>query len=354
VNAKNGDLRLNVDLIRVVAITFVIFLHVATEPHVAVDIMAPEEVTRWWVSNIYGSLARPAVPLFIMLSGALLLQPSKLNEPLRVFFKKRLDRIGLPFLFWGIAYFAWRGFVNGETLTFDSVLHGILTGPYLHFWFLYLITGLYLITPLLRVIVAYAEWRVIRYFLWLWVIGTAILPVLNMFETSNLLSLVFVMTGGVGYFLAGPYLLRIRPRSWFLLLLFFAGTTWTIMGTYIVTGTIGERFTQIFYEPTSFSVIIASMALFMLLANAPVAKIQNRIPRFNSLLRQISQNTLPIYLFHVMVLEALQKGFFGFRISITTMNPIFEVPLLTLLTLFICFSVIYLAKKVSFVKKLIG
>lgn len=353
-NAKNADLFLNADLIRVVAIIFVIFLHAATEPHEVIDIMAPEEVTRWWVSNIYSSIARPAVPMFIMLSGALLLQPSKLNEPLRVFFKKRLARIGLPFLFWGAAYFAWRVFVNGEVLTFGSVLHSIVTGPYLHFWFLYLITGLYLVTPLLRVIVAYAEWKIIRYFLALWVIGTALLPVLNMTETFNLLSLVFIMTGGIGYFLAGPYLLRIRPRTKFLFLLFLAGTTWTIMGAYIVTGTIGERFGQIFYDPSSVSVIVASIALFMLLANFPVDKIQKRCPPLGRLMSQISQNTLPIYLFHVMVLESLQKGFFGFKISITTMNPVFEVPLLTLLTLFICLSIIYVAKKIPGVKKLVG
>ncbi|MCX8150455.1 MAG: acyltransferase family protein [Candidatus Bathyarchaeota archaeon] len=353
-NTKSGDFFLNADLIRVVAITFVIFLHAATEPHEVSDIMASEEVTRWWVSNIYSSLARPAVPMFIMLSGALLLQPSKLNEPLRVFFKKRLARIGPPFLFWSLAYFAWRAFVNNEVLTFNSVLHSILTGPYLHFWFLYLITGLYLVTPLLRIIVAYADWKIIRYFLGLWVIGTAILPVLNMTEKFNLLGLVFIMTGGIGYFLVGPYLLRIRPRRWFLFLLFLAGTTWTIIGAYIVTGTIGERFGQIFYEPTSVSVIVASIALFMFLANFPADKSQKCCAPLNRLLTQISQNTLPIYLFHVMVLESLQKGFFGFRISITTMNPILEAPLLTLLTLFICLSVIYAAKKIPAVKKLIG
>ncbi|MGW8289404.1 MAG: acyltransferase, partial [Candidatus Bathyarchaeia archaeon] len=152
---KTGKLSLPVDLIRTVAIVLVIVLHASTETVTVADQMSPEGVTLWWTTNIYDSLARPAVPLFVMLSGALLLQPAKLDEPLGVFFKKRLNRIALPFLFWGIAYFAWRAFVNGETLTANSILQGVLTGPYNHFWFLYLLVGLYLLTPVLRVLVAH-------------------------------------------------------------------------------------------------------------------------------------------------------------------------------------------------------
>ncbi|MDH7564825.1 MAG: acyltransferase family protein [Candidatus Bathyarchaeota archaeon] len=103
---KEGELSLPVDLIRAYAMVLVLVLHAATEPVQIADLMSPEGVTLWWTTNIYDSIARPAVPLFVMLSGALLLQPAKLGEPLRVFFKKRLNRIGLPFLFWGAAYFA--------------------------------------------------------------------------------------------------------------------------------------------------------------------------------------------------------------------------------------------------------
>ena len=97
---KNGNLSLPVDLIRTVAIILVILLHAATEPYPTVSIMSPQGVQIWWASNVYDSLARLCAPLFIMLTGALLLQPSKVDGPLRVFFKKRWNRIGLPILFW--------------------------------------------------------------------------------------------------------------------------------------------------------------------------------------------------------------------------------------------------------------
>jgi surface polysaccharide O-acyltransferase-like enzyme len=71
-------------------------------------------------------------------------------------------------------------------------------------------------------------------------------------------------------------------------------------------------------------------------------------------LHLIGQNTIPIYLFHIMVLEALHKGFFGFQISLATMTPALEIPLITAVTLLICLGVIYPLKKIPFVKRLIG
>lgn len=351
---KEGNFSLPVDLIRTFAIVLVIMLHAAREPIQIVDQMSPAGVTLWWTVNIYDSLARPAVPLFVMLSGALLLQPAKLGEPLRVFFKKRLNRIALPFLFWGAAFFAWRFFVYGETLSANSILQGVLTGPYVHFWFFYLLIGLYLITPVLRVLVAYIDLKTFRFLFILWFLGTAIVPLLSLFDVYRLNSNVFLVTGWVGYYLLGAYCLKVRVSSKVLYTLLILGSAWTIIGTYLVVGTIGERFSQFFHDGYSFSMIGASAALFLLLAAVPSNMLEERFPRGNRVLRLIGQNTIPIYLFHVMVLESLQKGFFGFQISLTTMNPVLEVPLLTVVTLFICLGVIYPLKKIPLVKRLIG
>ncbi len=353
-NQKEGKLSLPVDLIRTFAMVLVILLHAATEPVQIADLMSPEGVTLWWTTNIYDSLARPAVPLFVMLSGALLLQPAKLGEPLSVFFKKRLNRIALPFLFWGAAYFAWRFFVYGEALTTESILQGVLNGPYVHFWFFYLLVGLYLITPVLRVVVAYIDRKTFRFLLILWFLGTAVVPLLSLFSGYRLNSNVFLVTGWVGYFLLGAYSLKVRVRSAVLYALLVLGLTGTIIGTYLVVGTIGERVSHFFHDAYSFSMIGASVALFLLLAAVPSKELEERFPRGSRVLRLISENTIPIYLFHVMVLEAIQKGFLGFQISLATMNPVLEVPLITAVTLFICLGVIYPLKKIPLLKKLIG
>ena len=54
----------------------------------------------------YGSFLRPCVPLFVMITGALLL-PVKGDTS--VFYKKRISRVFWPFLIWSVLYnlFPW-------------------------------------------------------------------------------------------------------------------------------------------------------------------------------------------------------------------------------------------------------
>jgi surface polysaccharide O-acyltransferase-like enzyme len=351
---KAGKLSIPVDLIRTFAIILVIMLHATIEPITIVNQMSPEGVILWWTTNIYDSLGRPAVPLFVMLSGALLLQPAKVEEPLSIFFKKRLNRIGLPFLFWGAAYFAWRVFVHGETLTVNTILEGILTGPYVHFWFFYLLVGLYLLTPVLRVLVAYIKRGTFSFLLILWFLGTAIMPLLTLFTDYRLNSNVFILTGWLGYFLIGAYSLKTRIRSAILYAMLGLGLAWTIIGTYIIVGTIGERYSQFFYDAYSFSMIGVSVALFLILSAVPAERMEKQFPHGSRLLSLISQNTIPIYLFHIMILETLQKGFLGFQMTLAAMNPVLEVPLITAVALLICLVIIHPLKKLPLVKRIIG
>jgi len=72
------------------------------------------------------------------------------------------------------------------------------------------------------------------------------------------------------------------------------------------------------------------------------------------MLKVISENSLPIYLFHLIVLETLQSGYLGFKLSVTTLNPLIEIPLLTALTLVICLAIIVPLKKLPYVKRIIG
>ena len=88
------------NLIRALAITLVILLHAANTTLKGSSV--PEAY--WWTAVVYKSLALPCVPLFVMLSGALLLKRSKLREPIRVFLNKRLKRLGLPVIFWSVVF----------------------------------------------------------------------------------------------------------------------------------------------------------------------------------------------------------------------------------------------------------
>ncbi len=155
---------LPVDLIRFVAIALVVLCHAAIEPFGNAQLSQSWLTTLWASSTVYNAISRSCVPLFFMVSGALLLQTSKVNEPIRVFLKKRLIRIGLAFAFWSAIYFAWDFFVFHQTLSTDYIIQALLSqGPHYQFWYIYALTGLYLLTPILRTVIAFKDHKILLY-----------------------------------------------------------------------------------------------------------------------------------------------------------------------------------------------
>ncbi len=343
-----------VDLIRILAIVLVVFLHAAAFPYPIPMDITPEVMWNWWTVNVYGAIGHLGVPLFVLLSGALLLDSSKADESLGVFFKKRFRRIGLPVIFWSIAYFAWDFYVHGKPLSIDSVVQGVFSGAYVHLWFLYLLIGLYLITPVLRVLVKHLDHERFKYLLILWFVGTVSIPLINTFGSFNFNPVIFVFTGWIGVYLLGVYLQKVKVRTWILVLGAALGLSGAVVGAYVTAAFVGERVITFFHESLSFNMIIASVSVFLLLIAIPPSRIQSRYGKVNRLICWISQNTLPIYLFHLMVLESLELGFLGLTLNQATLPPIVEVPLVTMLTLLLSCLIIYPLNKIPLVKRLIG
>lgn len=334
----------------------VLMYHASTEPYTAQLLDSTQYFVLWWSQTIYQSFVILGVPLFVMLSGALLLQPSKVNEPIKVFLKKRLSRIGLAFLFWSIVYFAWNYFVNNQTFTINSVVQSFLSGgAYFQFWFIYLIMGLYLITPVLRIVVAHANRRLLRYLLILWFVAASLLPLLHLITGLEVDSNLFLFSGWMGYFILGIYLIETQTKTKTLKRLLAAGIILTILGSWLMAYPFRSLEQYYFFAFTlSANVILSSIALFSLLIKHPADWPGNNQPLFSRLIHAISANTLPIFFLHIIVLETLNKGLLGFRISLMDINPIIEIPLAAFTTLFICLGLILLVKRVPVLTKLIG
>jgi surface polysaccharide O-acyltransferase-like enzyme len=289
----------------------------------------------------------------------LLLQPEKLDEPIRVFLKKRLSRIGLAFVFWNIVYLAWGFYITNVPVTLNNVVQGIVkdlfTGAWYQFWFIYLIIGLYLITPILRVIISHGNPRITRYLIAIWFAGVAIIPLIQLGLGYILDAGVFAIGGFIGYFVMGNYLQKIKLRSALLCGLLIASFVGTIFGVWLMTYPLSSLAqNNYFLGYLTVNVIVGSAALFLILL-----KVKPDWPGTNHIasrqvVKAISKNTLPIFLFHVIILETLERGLLGFKISITTLNPIIEIPLLAALTFFITLGLVLLMRRVPLLKKLIG
>ena len=127
------------DVLRVAATMAVVALHAS-----AAVVLAPGSVTpaQWAVANALDAATRWAIPVFVMLSGALLLSPAKRTGPVE-FARRRARRVLVPFLFWVPAYLLWGHWVHRAGISFWSVCDKLAHGrPAPHLYFLFLIIGL--------------------------------------------------------------------------------------------------------------------------------------------------------------------------------------------------------------------
>lgn len=93
-----------VDVLRFIAIFMVICIHCSNPFNVSPEARSNPDFNFW--GSLYGSFLRPCVPLFVMITGLLLLP---VNLSIGDFYKKRLLRIAVPFLIWSVLYnlFPW-------------------------------------------------------------------------------------------------------------------------------------------------------------------------------------------------------------------------------------------------------
>ena len=126
----------SLDFIRLIAILMVIAIHVSSKGFGAMT-------HHWWAVNFWESVSRASVPLFLMVTGALLLgKETTVRKTL-----SRIWRVGLPLIVWSYAYFYWFRYTGTEFLHWTK---SILRGPIIpHFWYLYTLLGAYLFLPVM-------------------------------------------------------------------------------------------------------------------------------------------------------------------------------------------------------------
>ena len=136
------------DILRIAAAFAVVCVHVSAD----VAVNPNDTLLQWWMGNIGEVIGRWAVPVFVMVSGALLLGERKSFTP-KEFYVRRAGRILVPLIFWTIVYLIFRRLRShtGGTALLTDTIKGV---PYGHLWFLYMLMGLYAVTPLLRSFVA--------------------------------------------------------------------------------------------------------------------------------------------------------------------------------------------------------
>src|ERR1044072_3173923 len=332
-----------VDLIRVVAIFLVVVIHVSGQ---LTNIWGKIPVDQWIIADIYGGIARIAVPLFFMISGYLLLPRS---ESLRDFYLKRMPKILIPFVVWSFIYLGWYCGNHPNTCT-PGVIWDLLfvQGTYYHLWFLYSLISIYLILPVLRLMIRPdTDKKILWYLILLWLIFQPLLTIAHKFWDFSIKLNAPLATGFVCYFILGYLLGEItltRARSIFSSAIWAIGMLITILGAYLFTRASG-KFDGFFYDFVSLNVILASGAAFLLLRW--VSERQPFTSRsLHTITRTLALSTFGIYLIHILIVEILSSWVPFLHINSLMGNAIWSIPLVSALVFTISFLTVRILQKI--------
>ncbi len=360
-------------VLRIVACVLVVLAH-CCDPFVS-----GESVEGFNAGALWGTICRPSVPLFIMLSGALLL-PTDLS--VGKFYSRRLKRLIVPFVFWSILS-PWMFYlftqsvdtVNPTVIADNHTLLATIQASYMWiinfsystvpYWYIYMMLGVYLIIPLISSWIREASKRDLKIVLGIWLF-TTIIPYLQaaapmigyqgnygsmgLFgECSwNLFATFHYMSGFIGYAILAHYLIK-YPLKWSLgqsivygALMWVVGFAITLYGFHYTRDNFPDNFNmlEVIWSFTSLNVVLMTVPFFFI-----VQKI-NFQPK--AWISQLSESTYGIFLIHFVVVHIV----FELVFQNLELSPLLQIPLIGVVAFAATTIVTYALRSIPVFKKL--
>jgi len=281
-------------------------------------------------------IGRMGVPIFLMISGALLLNK---DYDLSLFLKKRFTRIIYPFIFW-VALLVIGLYIFHEY----SMIIPVIIGDFSVTWYFWTLIGIYLAIPILNTFIKEYGETGMKYFLIIWFV-TMIFKTFNSYPLFTNFNLDF-FAGYIGYPILGYYLnnkkFNISDKK--LCIISFASLLISL-GVYVYIDYANLGLIQLIYQnvpmvfiASSFFILIKSidnMTSFEHIKNNAIGRI----------IFSISICSYGMYFSHVMVLKAL-----------SIVNPhsnLLFLPMFIAL-IFLSWLPVYIVSKIPYLKRFSG
>lgn len=352
----------NYDLLRVVSMIAVIMIHVSSQwvgsfsRFVAAGGRV-EDLTNPLSACFWSSISRFAVPCFLMLSGAFLLDDDRTANYI-AFYKNRIKNVFVPTALFSVLYFIYRIIIcvlaNGADLKqLAFVLYDFVRGePFYHMWYLYMLLGVYLLAPIVMRLKKEISYDTFRKIVFLFLV----LATLSGWTTENVRMNWSVGQSFeyLGYFMVGFVIKQDATKN------NTKGTMLIIIGFLIeiVTSFVEYKFqivegiheTELAFRivsPFSPPIVVASVLIF---SGFAMVDIKN-----SSAIDYLSKKSFTVFLFHAGVIdffEKLLKQIKG-KSFIMTLNNLYYIPLFVVAVFLISLllSIAYDKIKVFYLRK---
>ncbi|MBQ8835474.1 MAG: acyltransferase family protein [Oscillospiraceae bacterium] len=328
------------DILRLLALLAVIWVHVGGMETDSLPTSDPD--CQWLI--FLKSIMTWEIPVYVMISGRFFLDPEREMPFSKI--RKVIARLVIAFVVWDIVYQAYYILTDVYSgLNWKGILSQALVGPY-HFWYLYMIAGMYLITPFLRKIVE--DKRLSEYFIGLFLLFVFLskygveLPLVGATVGSMLdsMGMKFVL-GYSGYYILGYYLRKYPlPDKWERLL-YVCGTVLLLWGAAANTWQSVQNgaYTEQYTGYTAPNTIIAASAMYTLFSKRICkAAFSEKTVRW---ITKLAEYSFGVYLIHALVLDVFAAA----GLKPTILHPILAMPLITLLAFAVTNVLVILIRK---------
>ena len=265
----------------------------------------------WFFAEYLNTISRIGVPIFIMVSGYLLLPEKYSFKEMK---KRAIFRILIPFLIWFTFYFYFRHLWFGDPFDLRYLLNSLFFAKVDYLYFLLIIMGLYLISPWLnsQILNKSQSFQLKAVFIF-FVYGVIFYLISYFFQSLVLVNFLTIFTPYIGYFVLGAWLKNKKiSRNYyyfsiisFLMMTFISAALTFINWKWFLEGQkwLWNNGGQYFGEYLSPNIILMSILGFIVFILPAYDFLKNKLSV--KILKMISLASFGIYLIHPMIMDLL-------------------------------------------------
>lgn len=354
-----SEKKIGIELIRIISIFLVIFNHTGTDGFMLFTHRLPD-TWQFWLYLFISVFCKAAVPLFFMISGALLLEREQIS--LKQLYFKKILKIIIVLVIFSFLYYAERYTRYGIPLSAETLFKKLYSEELnYHLWYLYAYIAFLIGLPFLQSMVKNLKNEYFYYLIAITLFFEGIIPVLeyyfsggnvtmNSYLKPSWLTSMIVVYPCMGYFIQN----RLQTTKKVLLLfsgLDLAGIVLTAYMTYYkgkMTGVFSEVESQTFH---ACFVLLNAVFIFMF-----IKYFSERI-KLNEFVKKVvcsmGDCTFGVFLIHAFVLSIPLRTTFLKWLTDSGLNELSACILLCFVVYIICFIITKILRKIPLIRCLL-
>lgn len=295
-----------------------------------------------------------AVPCFIMVTGALLLNPEKaitLKDIYGRYIRRALWALVLFSFIFALFDFALDGTMGFGKMLVNWAVNLFTGGSWLHMWYLYMLIGLYVLLPVFRAIVKNADDQTLKYTILVLFLFQSVLATIGFFLQNKTIafyipvSTVYPLYFFLGYAIHNDKIAISRKSALSMLICSAIGL---LAVTYVGVQYSNQMLVQMSSSYAFILVVFQSVGIFALLKTQEEKAAADT--KLNKVLYSIDACSFGIYLMHVLVIYTIYRALL---INPYGTGSFFVLLLIAVIALGISWAVTWLLKHVPWIKTII-